>query len=107
MGSSDALGKGAEQGGDIGEREKCPVHEINAFHLHSSASQNSSSVLTLIILSNYKSVLKPVPFWSFLVAMVLSGTEDLIASALKRKLPAGKTKIHVPTFPSCVSSPGI
>lgn len=42
MGSSDALGKGAEQGGDIGEREKCPVHEINAFHVHSSASQNSS-----------------------------------------------------------------
>ena len=25
MGSLDALGKGAEQGGDIGEREECPV----------------------------------------------------------------------------------
>jgi len=79
IGSLDVLGQGAEQGGDIGERETCPLQEKAYFTyipiLHKSHLES------LIILSTDISVMKPSPLWSFLVTAVLSGTEDFRASS--------------------------
>lgn len=81
MGSPDARGQGAEQGGDIGERETCPLQLKAHFTYIPVLHKIHLESWTLIILSTDKSVMKPSPLWSFLVTAVLSGTEDFRASA--------------------------
>lgn len=113
--SLDTLGKGAEKEG-IAERGRCSecacvcartcmyMHRKqgrNPFRLNPCASQVLSQALTLLLLSKDKSISNPAPFW------VLSGTEDLIVSALKCILSCGDDRVSHSTFPSCVPSPSI